>query len=107
MSGHVYVFCTGKADGDASQKDLFGGKGAGLAEMTRSASPCRRVHDHAPRCAVGFLARRGCLDAALRGRGRGDGARRGRGDDGAQAWRSPRSRSSCRCARARARRCPA
>jgi pyruvate,orthophosphate dikinase len=31
----VYTFGDGKADGDASKKDLLGGKGANLAEMTR------------------------------------------------------------------------
>ncbi|MEE8411850.1 MAG: PEP/pyruvate-binding domain-containing protein, partial [Acidobacteriota bacterium] len=31
----VYGFGGGKADGNASKKDLLGGKGANLAEMTR------------------------------------------------------------------------
>ena len=31
----VYAFGDGRADGDASKKDLLGGKGANLAEMTR------------------------------------------------------------------------
>jgi pyruvate,orthophosphate dikinase len=35
MTRHVYLFGDGKADGDASQKALLGGKGAGLAEMSR------------------------------------------------------------------------
>jgi len=35
----VYYFGQGKADGDGSQKDLLGGKGAGLAEMTRIGLP--------------------------------------------------------------------
>jgi pyruvate, orthophosphate dikinase len=34
MTKHVYVFGGGKADGDASQKNLLGGKGANLAEMS-------------------------------------------------------------------------
>jgi len=39
MSRHVYVFGAGSADGDASQKALLGGKGAGLAEMSRLGIP--------------------------------------------------------------------
>ena len=36
---HVYFFGAGKADGDGEMKDLLGGKGAGLAEMTRIGLP--------------------------------------------------------------------
>ena len=35
----VYYFGHGKADGDRSMKDTLGGKGAGLAEMTRAGLP--------------------------------------------------------------------
>ena len=35
----VYAFGDGQADGDASKKDLLGGKGANLAEMTRLGIP--------------------------------------------------------------------
>ena len=35
----VYFFGAGKADGDASMKNLLGGKGANLAEMTRLGIP--------------------------------------------------------------------
>jgi pyruvate,orthophosphate dikinase len=35
----VYFFGDGKADGTGDQKDLLGGKGAGLAEMTRIGLP--------------------------------------------------------------------
>ncbi|NQV14396.1 pyruvate, phosphate dikinase [bacterium] len=34
MTKHVYVFGGGKAEGDASQRNLLGGKGANLAEMS-------------------------------------------------------------------------
>src|SRR4029453_11061801 len=37
--GWVYAFGGGRADGDASMKDLLGGKGAGLAEMTSLGLP--------------------------------------------------------------------
>ncbi|MCC7417642.1 MAG: pyruvate, phosphate dikinase [Acidobacteria bacterium] len=36
---HVYFFGGGKADGNRSMKDLLGGKGAGLAEMTNAGLP--------------------------------------------------------------------
>ncbi|MCA9084360.1 MAG: pyruvate, phosphate dikinase, partial [Planctomycetaceae bacterium] len=36
---YVYTFGDGKADGDATQKSLLGGKGANLAEMSRIGMP--------------------------------------------------------------------
>ena len=36
---HVYFFGKGKADGNRNMKDLLGGKGAGLAEMTKAGLP--------------------------------------------------------------------
>jgi len=36
---YVYFFGAGKADGKGDQRDLLGGKGAGLAEMTRIGLP--------------------------------------------------------------------
>ena len=36
---HVYFFGDGKADGNRTMKDLLGGKGAGLAEMTNAGLP--------------------------------------------------------------------
>lgn len=39
MAQHVYSFGDGQAEGDPSRKDLLGGKGAGLAEMTRIGLP--------------------------------------------------------------------
>jgi pyruvate,orthophosphate dikinase len=52
----VYWFGDGKADGDASMRDLLGGKGAGVAEMTNAGIPvpagftittevCRRFYE--------------------------------------------------------------
>src|SRR3954468_997875 len=38
-SKHVYFFANGKADGDRTMKDLLGGKGSGLAEMTNAGLP--------------------------------------------------------------------
>ncbi len=39
MSKYVYTFGGGKADADASQKNLLGGKGANLAEMNKIGLP--------------------------------------------------------------------
>ena len=36
---HVYFFGNGKADGNRHMKDLLGGKGSGLAEMTNASLP--------------------------------------------------------------------
>src|SRR5580765_5283104 len=36
---HVYFFANGKADGNRNMKDLLGGKGSGLAEMTNAGLP--------------------------------------------------------------------
>src|ERR1700693_1511570 len=39
MKKHVYAFGGGKAGGDGKMKDVLGGKGAGLAEMSRAGVP--------------------------------------------------------------------
>ena len=39
MAKYVYAFGNGKADGDGSKKELLGGKGANLAEMTAIGLP--------------------------------------------------------------------
>src|SRR5271157_475437 len=39
MEKYVYFFGDGKADGNGAMKDVLGGKGAGLAEMTNAALP--------------------------------------------------------------------
>ncbi|HTS75084.1 MAG TPA: pyruvate, phosphate dikinase [Bryobacteraceae bacterium] len=39
MNKYVYSFGAGHADGDGSMKDVLGGKGAGLAEMSRAGIP--------------------------------------------------------------------
>src|SRR6266540_5775550 len=36
---HVFFFGAGKADGNRNMKDLLGGKGSGLAEMTNAGLP--------------------------------------------------------------------
>src|SRR6185436_959486 len=39
MKKYVYSFGGGSADGDGKMKDVLGGKGAGLAEMSRAKLP--------------------------------------------------------------------
>ena len=39
MTKYVYSFGGGTADGDGTMKDILGGKGAGLAEMSRAGVP--------------------------------------------------------------------
>src|SRR5215471_18373151 len=39
QSRYVYFFGNGKADGNRHMKDLLGGKGSGLAEMTNAGLP--------------------------------------------------------------------
>ena len=39
MSRYVYSFGGGTADGDGTMKDTLGGKGSGLAEMSRAGLP--------------------------------------------------------------------
>ena len=39
MDKYVYFFGDGKAEGNGGMKDVLGGKGAGLAEMTNAGLP--------------------------------------------------------------------
>src|SRR5271170_5724743 len=39
MKKYVYSFGAGSAEGDGKMKDVLGGKGAGLAEMSRAKLP--------------------------------------------------------------------
>ncbi len=47
----VYFFGGGKADGNGKMKDVLGGKGAGLAEMTNAGLPVLRDSPSRPRLA--------------------------------------------------------
>src|SRR5438093_11517657 len=39
MEKYVYTFGAGRAEGNGTLKDVLGGKGAGLAEMTKAGLP--------------------------------------------------------------------
>jgi len=67
MERFVYFFGNGKADGNGQMKDLLGGKGAGLAEMTNaglpvppgftiSTSACRLFYEHDGRLPENILS---------------------------------------------------
>jgi hypothetical protein len=49
---YVYFFGSGKADGNRNMKDLLGGKGAGLAEMTNAGLPVPPGHDLTEVCNI-------------------------------------------------------
>jgi len=66
----VYFFGEGHADGSAAMRDLLGGKGSGLAEMTNAGVPvppgftittavCRWYYAHARQLPPGFEAEQG------------------------------------------------
>ena len=43
MNKYVYIVRRRHADGDGTMKDVLGGKGAGLAEMSRAGLPVPRA----------------------------------------------------------------
>ena len=82
---YVYAFASGKAEGDRTMKDILGGKGSGLAEMTNAGLPvppgftistaaCNLWYAGGPQAAAGH-------------RGRDDGARAQAGEGGRRAVR--------------------
>jgi len=65
-SKYVYTFGGGKADGDASMKNLLGGKGANLAEMCRLKLPVPAGFTVTTACCVDFFNAGMKFPAALR-----------------------------------------
>jgi len=72
-ASHIYFFGEGRADGNATMRDLLGGKGAGLAEMSNAGVPvppgftittavCRHYYGHGQTLPPGFQEQQ---DAAL------------------------------------------
>ncbi|MFM8560053.1 MAG: pyruvate, phosphate dikinase [bacterium] len=85
-TSYVYFFGDGKAEGTGEMKDVLGGKGAGLAEMTNAGVPvppgftittavCRHYHANGHRLPSGFVDQQAAaltrLEASL-GRRLGD-----------------------------------
>jgi pyruvate,orthophosphate dikinase len=54
---YVYRFVDGKSDGNGGMKDLLGGKGAGLAEMTNAGLPVPWVQNFPTECGTRFSKR--------------------------------------------------
>ena len=107
MGRYVYLFGGGKADGDGTQKALLGGKGAGLAEMTRLGIPVPPGFTITTEVAVDYATRGS--EFGLRDEIRDEVRAALAAVEAIMSASSatPRSRCSSRCARARARRCPA
>src|SRR5262245_35380942 len=66
MSKAIYFFGAGQADGQGSQKELLGGKGAGLAEMTRLGIPVPPGFTITTEVCNAFFAGGGELPAGLK-----------------------------------------
>ena len=100
MTRYVYDF----TQGDKDQKDLLGGKGANLAEMTRlgSAGPARLHHHHR-----GLPGVPGAGQRAGRAAGPGDhGAAATGGQASAAGWATGTIRCWSASAPGRSSRCP-
>ncbi|MCK6586121.1 MAG: pyruvate, phosphate dikinase [Polyangiaceae bacterium] len=67
MEKRIYFFGAGQADGDATQKSLLGGKGAGLAEMTRLGIPVPPGFTVTTEVCTSYFASGGALPDGLEG----------------------------------------
>ena len=65
MARYVYFFGGGKADGNKDMKDLLGGKGAGLAEMTNAGLPVPPGFTVSTEACNLFVERGGSLPAEI------------------------------------------
>src|SRR5271165_2589761 len=66
MAKQIYLFGAGTADGDAAMKDLLGGKGAGLAEMSRLGIPVPPGFTLTTEVCAHYFAAGGVLHASLK-----------------------------------------
>ena len=55
---YVYFFGSGKAEGKSSDKDLLGGKGANLAEMTNLGLPVPPGFTITTSCCIDYLKKK-------------------------------------------------
>jgi pyruvate, orthophosphate dikinase len=62
---HVYFFGGGKADGNRHMKDLLGGKGSGLAEMTNAGLPVPPGFTISTEVCTAYYEQKGRIPAAL------------------------------------------
>ena len=65
MTQYVYFFGGGKADGNKDMKDLLGGKGSGLAEMTNAGLPVPPGFTVSTAACNLFVERKGSLPAEI------------------------------------------
>ncbi len=102
---YVYFFGAGKAEGDGEMKDVLGGKGAGLAEMTRIGLPVPAGFTITTECCDYYLKHDQKYPTELRGRGTGKPEAPGEGHrqeagrrQGSPAWSAcaPARRGPCR-----------
>ncbi len=104
MAKSVFFFGDGQAEGDPKRRDLLGGKGAGLAEMTALGLPVPPGFTISTEVCNAF-ARSGRISEEVRAEV--DAALdRLEKTDGRASRRLRARRCSSACARARAPRCP-
>ncbi len=65
MVQYIYEFGPKKTDGDSSQKNLLGGKGANLAEMAKLGLPVPPGFTISTTCCNDYFALEGCLPGTL------------------------------------------
>ena len=65
MTKYVYTFGNGKAEGDRTQKNLLGGKGAGLAEMARLGLPVPAGFTITTACCTDYFESDGTYPSSL------------------------------------------
>jgi pyruvate,orthophosphate dikinase len=64
---HVYFFGNGKADGNRNMKEVLGGKGSGLAEMTNAGLPVPPGFTISTAVCTVFYAQKGRIPPAIEG----------------------------------------
>src|SRR6202051_3860126 len=62
---YAYFFGLGKADGNRDMKDLLGGKGAGLAEMTNAGLPVPPGFTISPAVCTIYFQQKATIPAAI------------------------------------------
>ena len=106
MTKWVYRFGDGAAEGRADMKNLLGGKGAGLAEMSNLGLPVPPGFTITTEVCTYFYAHGKILSAGAAGPGRRRRSPRSSARS-ARGSATPTIRCWSRCARARASRCRA
>ena len=101
---YVYFFGGGKADGNGKMKDVLGGKGAGLAEMTNAGLPVPPGFTIQTEACREYM--RGKLSPQIDNEMLG-GPRAARTAAGAEAGRGRESAAGFACVRAPSSPCPA